>query len=92
MLKRVIEQERVKHYSPSQIFYAIRGAGSAEGAYRRLEEVGGASLKRQDVNIACGTRFDIRTALPGVTFEDIVEVRKLFIEKQWLFEECYICS
>jgi hypothetical protein len=32
MLKRVTEQERVKHYSPSQIFHAMHGAGSAEGA------------------------------------------------------------
>ena len=32
MLKRVTEQERVKHYPPSQNLYATRGAGSAEGA------------------------------------------------------------
>jgi Holliday junction resolvasome RuvABC endonuclease subunit len=28
----VIEQEKVKHYLPSQIFHTMRGAGSAEGA------------------------------------------------------------
>jgi hypothetical protein len=32
MLKRIIEQERVKHYLPSQIFHTMRGAGSAGGA------------------------------------------------------------
>jgi len=32
MLKRVIEQERVRHYSPSQIFHAMHGAGSSKGA------------------------------------------------------------
>jgi hypothetical protein len=32
MFKRVIEQERVKHYLPSQISHIMRGVGSAEGA------------------------------------------------------------
>jgi len=32
MPKRVIEQERVKRYSPSQIFHAMRGAGSTKAA------------------------------------------------------------
>ena len=45
ILVNAIKAEAAKGYSPSQIFYALRGAGTAEGS-ERLGAIGGSSLTR----------------------------------------------
>ena len=45
ILVNCVKAEVVKNYSPSQIFHALRGAGTAEG-FERLGAIGGSSLTR----------------------------------------------
>ena len=45
MLLNLLRTEAAKNYSASHIYHAFRGAGTLEGS-TRLEQIGGASLKR----------------------------------------------
>ena len=45
MLLNLLKAEVAKNYSASQIYHTFRGAGTPEGS-TRLEQIGGASLKR----------------------------------------------
>jgi len=45
ILRDYIKTEAAKNYSAAQIYHAVRGAGTQEGA-EQLGEIGGSSLKR----------------------------------------------
>ncbi|KAF8428713.1 hypothetical protein EV426DRAFT_711386 [Tirmania nivea] len=87
-----IKAEAVKNYSASQIFHALRGAGTHEGS-ERLQVVGGASLTRHDIaNLKRGTKTEDKRNLPyGTNFEDDVkQACGLLTEKKWLYEELQV--
>ncbi|RPB26073.1 hypothetical protein L211DRAFT_866481 [Terfezia boudieri ATCC MYA-4762] len=76
----------------TQIYHAVRGAGTHEGS-ERLEELGGSSLKRQDIVIQKrGTKSsDLRSLPHGKLFQDdVLQAYELLTEREWLFEELQI--
>ena len=87
ILVNSIKAEVVKNYTASQIFHALRGAGTAEGS-ERLESIGGSSLTRRGVkNLKRGIHTDKRSLSHGVSFDDdVLQARGLLTERGWLFE------
>ncbi|KAF8416903.1 hypothetical protein BGX38DRAFT_1335203 [Terfezia claveryi] len=87
-----IKSKAVKNYSASQIYHAIRGAGTHEGT-ERLKELGGSSLKTKDImNLKRGLgSADLRALLHGKLFEDdILHACSLLKERGWLFEQLHV--
>ncbi|KAF8425213.1 hypothetical protein EV426DRAFT_573443 [Tirmania nivea] len=87
-----IKSEAVKNYSPAQIYHALRGAGTHEGS-ERLGELGGSSLKRQDiVNLKRGMKSsDLRSLPYGKLFkDDVLQACSLLVEHGWCFQELQI--
>ncbi|KAF8415879.1 hypothetical protein EV426DRAFT_628739 [Tirmania nivea] len=73
ILQEYLKSEAIKNYSAAQIYHAVHGAGTHEGS-ERLGELGGSSLKRQDiVNLKRGMKSsDLRTLSHGQRFQDDV--------------------
>ena len=91
ILLSYIAAEAAKNYSASQIFHALRGAGTAEGS-ERLEAIGGSSLTRHAVgNLKRGIKTDKRALSRGMSFEnDVLQAQSLLTERGWLFEDLQV--